>query len=223
MLLSTMTHRTVLPPLTSRASVLSERLGLSQRPDFKQRQDLNQRGVMPDLLSRIARERSDEAFRNLFQLYGQRIKSYMMRQGADPGTAEELAQETLMTVWRKAALYSAEKGSATTWIFTIARNLRIDRLRREFAWQELTPEQAEAIVSSDVAPDDEVSLLQRQRRVRTVLDGLPEDQRDVVVFAYIDGLSHSEIASKLALPLGTVKSRMRLAYQKVRDALEDLK
>ena len=188
----------------------------------------SQRGVMSDLvisdlLSRIANERSDEAFRSLFHLYGQRLKGYMVRQGADPGTAEELAQETLLTVWRKAALYSADKGSATSWIFTIARNLRIDRLRRQFAWQELTSEQSEAIASDDVAPDDAVSLLQRQRRVRTVLDGLPGDQREVVVLAYIDGLSHSEIAAKLALPLGTVKSRMRLAYQKVRDALEDLK
>ena len=181
------------------------------------------RGVMSDLLSRIAHERSDEAFRSLFDLYGSRIKAYMMRQGADPGPAEELAQETLLTVWRKAGLYSAEKGSPSTWIFTIARNLRIDRLRREVPWQELTSDQAEAIPSEDVLPDEDVSSRQRQQRVRVVLDSLPENQREVVVLAFIDGLSHSEIAEKLALPLGTVKSRMRLAYQKVRDALEDLK
>ncbi len=185
--------------------------------------DRSQRGAMSDLLSRIAHERSDAAFRSLFDLYGQRIKAYMMRHGADAGTAEELSQETLLTVWKKAGRYTAEKGNPSTWIFTIARNLRIDRLRREFPWQELTSGQAEAVPSTDTPPDDEVSNRQRQKRVQTVLDGLPEDQRAVVVLAYIDGLSHSEIAAKLSLPLGTVKSRMRLAYQKVRDALEDLK
>jgi RNA polymerase sigma-70 factor (ECF subfamily) len=86
---------------------------------------------MADLLQRIAEKGDNQAFIELFQAYAPRVKAYMMRQGADAQTAEELAQETLLTVWRKAALYSQEKGSATTWIFTIARNLRIDRLRKE--------------------------------------------------------------------------------------------
>lgn len=181
------------------------------------------RGLMSDLLSRIANDRSEDAFRLLFEDYGPRIKSYMMRQGADAAVAEELAQETLLTVWRKAALYSAEKGSPTTWIFTIARNLRIDRLRRQTAWQELTDEQAAAIPSDDIAPDEEVSQRQRQVRVRAVLRELPEEQLEVVTLAYIEGLSHSEIADRTGLPLGTVKSRIRLAYQKVRTALEDIR
>jgi RNA polymerase sigma-70 factor, ECF subfamily len=82
--------------------------------------------TMADLLQKVAERQDIEAFRKLFQVYGPRVKSYMMRQGADANTAEDLAQETLMTVWRKAALYSDEKGSATTWIFTIARNLRTE-------------------------------------------------------------------------------------------------
>ena len=90
-----------------------------------------------DLLRRVAERGDVEAFRSLFQAYAPRVKSYMMRQGADAGTAEELAQETLLAVWTKARLYSGEKGSAATWIYTIARNLRIDRLRRETPWQEL--------------------------------------------------------------------------------------
>lgn len=181
------------------------------------------RGVMYDLLSRIANDRSNEAFGKLFEFYGPRIRSYMMRQGADAATAEELTQETLLTVWRKAALYSVEKGNPTTWIFTIARNLRIDRLRKETAWQELPDEQAAAIPSDDVPPDEVASARQREIRVQAVLADLPEDQRLVVTLAFIEGLSHSEIAGRLSLPLGTVKSRMRLAYHKVRSALEDLK
>lgn len=177
---------------------------------------------MADLLQQVAVDRDVDAFRQLFQSYAPRVKSYMMRQGADPNTAEELAQETLLTVWRKAALYSGEKGSATTWIFTIARNLRIDRLRREFPWQEL-PEGHNETASSDILPDEAVSEAERRKRVQSALATLPQDQHEVVALSYIDGLSHSEIADKLKLPLGTVKSRMRLAYQKIREAVEDLK
>ena len=177
---------------------------------------------MADLLQQVAIHRDVDAFRQLYQMYAPRVKSYMMRQGADPNTAEELAQETLLTVWRKAALYSGEKGSATTWIFTIARNLRIDRLRKEVAWQEL-PDSHEETASTDTLPDEAVSEGERRDRVQAAMAQLPEDQLEVVSLSYVDGLSHSEIAEKLKLPLGTVKSRMRLAYQKIREAVEDLK
>lgn len=177
---------------------------------------------MADLLKRVAQGADAEAFQALFQSYAPRVKSYMIRQGADPNTAEELAQETLLTVWRKAALYSGEKGSATTWIFTIARNLRIDRLRRETPWQEL-PEGHDEEASSDPHPDELLSEKERSARVKSALAQLPADQHEVVLLSYIDGLSHSEIADRLNLPLGTVKSRMRLAYQKVREAVEDLR
>ena len=92
---------------------------------------------MADLLRRVAEQADPAAFRELYQTYGPRVKAYMMRQGADAATAEDLAQETLLTVWRRASLYAEDKGSAATWIFAIARNLRIDRLRREMPWQEL--------------------------------------------------------------------------------------
>ena len=180
-------------------------------------------GWMADLVSRIATERSDPAFRRLFEEFGPGIKHYMMRQGADAATAEELAQETLLTVWCKAGLYSSEKGTPATWMFAIARNLRIDRLRKEVSWQELSDELAEGIPTDDAAPDERASERERQVRVQAVLGELPAEQRDVITLAFIDGLSHNEIARRLSLPLGTVKSRVRLAYQKVRDALEDLK
>ena len=177
--------------------------------------------TMADLLQRVAQSRDVEAFKKLFQSFAPRVKSYMMRQGADANVAEELAQETLLMVWRKAALYSGEKGSATTWIFTIARNLRIDRLRREVAWQPL-PEGADDEPSTDPLPDEELDTRERRDRVRAALAELPPDQSEVVTLSYIEGLSHAEIAERLGLPLGTVKSRMRLAYQKVRVAVEDL-
>lgn len=181
------------------------------------------RGPMSDLLSRIANDRSDEAFQTLFREYGPRVRHFMMRQGADPGLAEELAQETLTMVWRKAGHYSPEKGSPTTWIYTIARNLRTDHLRRQRPWLELTEEHAATIAADDVPADEATSERQRQRRVQAVMRELPADQVDVVTLAFMDGLSHGEIAERLSLPLGTVKSRIRLAYQKLRSALEELR
>jgi RNA polymerase sigma-70 factor (ECF subfamily) len=175
---------------------------------------------MADLLRRVAEKADPAAFRELYQTYGPRVKAYMMRQGADAAAAEDLAQETLLTVWRRASLYSQDKGTAATWIFAIARNLRIDRLRREVPWQELPQAHEQA---ADEAPADELlTAKERQAQVRAALAELPPEQREIVVLSYIEGLSHGAIAARLGLPLGTVKSRMRIAYQKIRTALEDL-
>ena len=179
--------------------------------------------AMADLLRRIAEQRDEAAFRELYQSYGPRVKAYMMSKGADAAVAEDLAQETLLTVWRRAALYAEDKGSATTWIFTIARNLRIDRLRREVAWLELPDERAEQEASPDALPDQAVSDKERDARVRAALAELPAEQRQVIGLSYVEGLSHGEIAERLKLPLGTVKSRMRIAYQRIKASLQDLK
>jgi RNA polymerase sigma-70 factor (ECF subfamily) len=177
---------------------------------------------MADFLQRIAERGDVDAFRKLFQAYAPRVKSYMMRQGADANTAEELAQETLLTVWRKAGLYSGDKGNPTTWIFAIARNLRIDRLRRELTWVAL-PDGYDQEASPDATPEEILAEEERRAGVQRALAELPHDQHEVVLLSYIEGLSHSEIAGRLGLPLGTVKSRMRLAYLKIREAVGDLK
>lgn len=177
---------------------------------------------MADLLRRVAERGEPAAFRELYQTYGPRVKAYMMRQGADAATAEDLVQDTLLAVWRKAALYADHRGSIATWIFAIARNLRIDRLRREVPWVEL-PEERLLEASTEVPPDEALHEKERRTRVEAVLAELPAEQRAVVVLSFVDGLSHGEIAERLDLPLGTVKSRMRLAYQRVRASLEDLR
>jgi RNA polymerase sigma-70 factor (ECF subfamily) len=173
------------------------------------------------LVHRIAADRDESAFRSLFAVFGPRVKAMLMRQGSDAQLAEDVAQEALLSVWRKAALYAADKGSVATWVFTIARNLRIDRLRRETVFQTLDDDRPEEACDAPL-PDEWLASGQIQGRVRRVLAGLPQEQVEVVTLAYIDGLSHSEIAGKLGLPMGTVKSRMRLAYQKLRTAFEDL-
>ena len=173
---------------------------------------------MDDLLQRIARDRDPLAFQDLFRLYGPRIKSMMMRQGADSAAAEDIAQETLFAVWRKAHLFVAQKGSIATWIYTIARNLRIDRLRRHAAYQDL-PEEIEDVPSEEDLPDESLNREQQRERIKGDIQMLPAEQYEVVHLSYIEGLSHNEIAGVIGAPLGTVKSRMRLAYEKIRETL----
>lgn len=187
-------------------------------PDPTRRFHVLERVDMANLLHRLSMRRDDQAFRELFETYGPKVKSYMMRHGADAHVAEDLAQETMLAVWRKAALYSEGKGSATTWIFTIARNLRIDKLRRERPFQML-PEGHEEEPSGEPLPDEMLAEREREVEARTALEKLPPEQLEIIRLAYIEGLSHGEIAARLGLPLGTVKSRMRLAYQKIRESI----
>ena len=176
--------------------------------------------AMSDLLKKIAEERDQGAFAELFRAFGPKVKAMLMRSGADAATAEDIAQETLLSVWRKAHLFTEGKGSVATWMFTIARNLRIDRLRREVPWQELSERELETPETSP-NPEQSVGDDEEFARVRTSLTTLPEDQREVLVLAFHQGLTHSQIAERLNLPLGTVKSRMRLGYQRIRSALEE--
>lgn len=177
---------------------------------------------MSDLekLERIAASKDAQAYRVLYEKFGPIVKAFMMRQGIDASAAEELAQETMLSVWRKAGLYSQDKGSVATWIFAIARNLRIDQLRKEKTWVELPDDYAQE-ASPDVSPDEAISAEQQNKKIKKALDELPEEQREVVVLSFIEGMPHRAIADRLGLPIGTVKSRIRLAYLKLRNAVGD--
>ena len=170
-------------------------------------------------LALISQKQDTEAFRDVFEHFGPRLKSFMMRKGADATLAEELVQETMLTIWRKSGLYSSEKGTVTTWIFTIARNLRIDRIRRE-STQQFTDLDNYDAPSDDPGSDDQLILMQQQAKVRHALTELPEEQNEIIHMSYILDMPQSEIADRLGLPLGTVKSRMRLAYRKLQKSLE---
>jgi RNA polymerase sigma-70 factor, ECF subfamily len=171
------------------------------------------------LLARIAQNRDRTAFADLFDEFAPRLKSFMIRKGASPELAEDLVQETMISVWTKAGLYEPGKGSVTTWIFTIARNLRIDRVRRESAlhYTELGDYDKAA---DEPGSDELLARAQEQSRVAAALKDIPEEQKTVLTLSYIDDLPQSEIAERLAIPLGTVKSRMRLAYKRLRKVLE---
>ena len=175
-----------------------------------------------DLLCKVADERDQRAFQELFDAFSGRIKSYMVRHGAEAATADDIVQEAFTTVWRKAHLFDRRKGTAPSWIFRVARNLRIDRVRKERVWQPLPDDHLEQ-VSEDAPPDEAVSQNERQEAVREALGLLPPEQLEVIELCYMDGLSQSEAAERLELPIGTVKSRMRLAYSKLQPILTDVR
>ena len=173
------------------------------------------------LLLRIAERQDRVALAALFNLFGPRIKSMMLKLGASDALAEDLVQETFLSVWRKAALFSSQRGAASTWIFTIARNLRIDQIRRQ------SNKPYEDLSSMDLASDAPTgSYLVEQHqvidRVTAALGHLSPEQQEVVRLSFIHDMPHAEIAAKVGIPLGTVKSRLRLAYERLRPMLEDL-
>lgn len=179
---------------------------------------VSETAVMTGLLVAVAKHRDKQAFADLFAHYGPRVKSYLLRQGADVASAEELSQEAMLTVWRKADKFDPAKASAGTWIFTVARNLRIDLLRKENR-PNFDPDDPAFVPEQETAPDDAVEIGETQKQVRAAIAELPDEQAEVIKLSFYEDMPHGQIAEELNLPLGTVKSRLRLAMRKVRTAL----
>lgn len=172
-----------------------------------------------ELLQRIA-DGDRSAFAALFGRYAVRIKAFLMSGGTSAEDADEVAQEVLVAVWRKAGTFDPAKAGASTWIFAIARNRRIDMIRRK---TRPAPDPEDPLFQPDPEPGglEELSARQLEERMREGLATLSPDQGEVLRAAFYDGLSHGEIAERLALPLGTVKSRIRLAFRNLRGVLGD--
>ena len=173
----------------------------------------------PACIERIARARDREAFKALFAHFAPRLKGYFMRIGVSAGAAEDLAQDTMLAVWSKAGYFDPVKASVSTWIFTIARNLRIDAHRRARDPRRLV-EAVDGV--PEPMPSDHVLCAERERRVREALARLPSDQAMVIRLSFFEDRPQSEIAALLEIPLGTVKSRVRLAMSRLRALVEDL-
>lgn len=155
-----------------------------------------------------------DAFAELFQHFAPRVKAYMRRLGAEEAEAEELMQEAMIMVWRRAARYDPTVAAVSTWVFTIARNKRIDGLRKT-AKLEIDPH--DPTFHPEVErPDEVVDQQLHAERMRAAIAELPEEQIEALRLAYYEGLSQSEIAERLSTPLGTVKSRIRLALKRLR-------
>jgi RNA polymerase sigma-70 factor (ECF subfamily) len=176
------------------------------------------------LLAAVAEGRDRAAFAILFGFYAPRVKAFMMRSGMAVSTAEDIAQETMLLVWKKASYFDPARAGVSTWIFTIGRNVRIDRLRRE---------SRPAAVVSAFDPSDEpdspvsgeaaVMAAERDERVRSAVALLSPEQADILRLSFFGDKPQSEIATQLRIPLGTVKSRVRLALSRLRLILDDLK
>ncbi len=177
-----------------------------------------------DLLARIAADQSRAAFSELFRHFAPRLQAYATRQFGNEQTAKDLVQETMANVWHKAHLFKPDRGSAATWIFTIARNIRFDILRKnkyrqhDLSADDLWPVLAEQNESLDDDYALDQDLLMQQLAV--YCDQLPEAQRIAIQLIYIEGKSQQEVADALSIPLGTVKSRTRLAIQKLKELIQ---
>lgn len=172
------------------------------------------------LLLAVGRNRDRKAFARVFGHFGPRIKSYLVRRGCDAETAEEVVQEVMVTLWRRADRFDPGQANASTWVFTIARNKRIDFLRKDRR-PELDPEDPALVPDPDESADRLVEAAQDTHRVRAAIKNLPDDQRHLLELAYFEDKSHSVIAEEQSLPLGTVKSRIRLAMTRLRKSLQD--
>ncbi|PVA10205.1 RNA polymerase subunit sigma [Pelagivirga sediminicola] len=164
------------------------------------------------------RDSSDEAaFAELFEHFAPRIKGYLMKSGAGATLAEECAQDVMATLWQKAHLFDPSRASAATWIFTIARNRRIDALRKS-----RRPEPEEVYWGPQESPDQADILAMEEAAVELTraIAALPAKQKTLIEAAYFNDLSHSEIADQTGLPLGTIKSRIRLALDRLRHAMK---
>ena len=183
---------------------------------------LNYQGLTDlELLAQIG-EQDREALASLYDRYGRRVFALAVRILNDPVGSEEVTQDVFMSVWRRGASYTSKKGKFTTWLFSIAHNRTIDELRkrrRDRSRENDDIEDHYDLKSSDISPADAAVASSEFAKVKAAMEKLPEEQKSVVELSYFKGLTQTEIATKTGQPLGTVKTRMRLALKKLRVAL----
>lgn len=170
-----------------------------------------------DCLLRVRDAQDKAAFAELFQHFAPRIKSYLIKSGGSASQAEEAAQEAMATVWHKAHLFKPECASATTWIFTIARNKQLDAFRKI---KRPDPEEPYWETPAEQDPAQAVEIAQEEKNIREAVKCLPERQREIIEKAFFGELTHSEISKETGLPLGTIKSRIRLGLDRLRHEMK---
>ena len=190
---------------------------------------LNQKAISPAVentkpinrwvkqLQLIQKSQDEQAFKELFSYFAPRDKSFLMKSGASNSIAEECSQEVMATVWHKSHLFDPSRASPSTWIFTIARNKNIDAMRKQ---NRPEPDDLAWGPASEPAPADILALQQETDQLKLAMSALPDQQLSLLQKAYFGDLSHSEIAKETGLPLGTIKSRLRLALNKLRQTIK---
>lgn len=182
----------------------------------------SQAAAHADMLVRVGSQRDRDAFVSLFHFFAPRVKSYLLKNGADETTAEEVVQNTFVTVWEKASGYNPKKAAASTWIFTIARNKRIDTLRRQKFVVPLEDDALDTLESTAAPQLDAYADQSTIEELHSAIDSLPREQAELLHMAFFEDKSHQDISDATSLPLGTVKSRLRLAMDKLRHKLKNM-
>lgn len=176
---------------------------------------------MATLIVLVAENRDRTAFMQIYSHFAPRVKGFLVSRGLTSHAADDVLQEVMLAIWNKAQSYNPNKAAISTWIFTIARYKYIDRLRRESRHQ-TDSDDLDLKASDAPIADDDVLQDQRQNAVQAAIASLPADQQSVIFLSFIKGLAHSEIAEQLGLPLGTVKSRIRRAFARLREELGEI-
>lgn len=187
------------------------------------------RGEEPDsaaqetqLLLRVRDQRDRVAYQRLFDLFAGKVQGYLRRTGLDPADAENILQDIMLAAWQKAKLFDPARASARTWIFSLARNRLID-IKRSAKREYAALERYSMETADDQTVDEDHYARAAGAKSVALLAHLPPEQASVLLMAYVEGKSHREIALELKLPIGTVKSRARLGFQRVRGLLEQPK
>ena len=172
-----------------------------------------------EALAKVAESQDISSFKKIFDYFSPRLKSFLMRSGADEVIAEEIIQETMTIIWTKADYYDPKVASPSTWIYTIARNKKIDILRKS---RKAILEDIDTAILPPVESkaDENIEHDQKFEMIAQYLDDLPEDQLNLLKMNFFEEKSHGEISEITKIPLGTVKSRIRLALEKIRGKLE---
>ena len=173
------------------------------------------------LLLRVGSDRDRSAFKKLYEHFAPRLKSFLLRIGSDMSAAEEICQESMIMVWRRAETFNPDSAGASTWIFTIARNKRIDKLRKDNRPLPDLNDPSFFQIPVDKS-DDILQRVEEEKKIKNALKNLPPEQAKLILSAYYEEKSHRKIADETNLPLGTVKSRIRLAINRLRTQLEEL-
>ncbi|EBA16404.1 RNA polymerase sigma factor RpoE [Roseobacter sp. SK209-2-6] len=183
-------------------------------------QQAPQMSQMTVWLIAVREQRDRDAFGALFEYFAPRLKGFIMRSGMGGAQAEEIVQDVMLTVWRKAALFDPHRAQASAWIYQIARNRQIDIIRKE---NRPVPDELAQDPGSEPDASQILAFDQEAEHLKTALDQLQPDQKKMIEKAYLGDLTHKEISVQTGLPLGTVKSRIRLGLNRLRKELEGLR
>lgn len=194
---------------------------LTQMPQINPPEDVPENENFSSLMENISKRRDRVSFSRIFDHFAPRVRSYMLRLGAPPAQADDLVQDVMLTIWRRADQFDPAKAGVGTWIFTIARNRRIDLIRKDRR-PELDPNDPALVQGEEPSADVVLQRKQGGAKIQAALATLPENQSEMLRLAYFEDMSHGDIAQALSLPLGTVKSRIRLATDKLRIKLMEL-